>query len=135
MGSRAEGAAGVDYEVDSALARLLPGRAQPEPLADQQRLVEVLPTVRPVVGNGGCDQLDQAVPRRDLDLAQLRQLALATVDRVLDVAGAVLFLHPVRRQNRQLRQHPLSQLGLAADRKADQPKARRIRLKKLSPPP
>ena len=62
VGAGAEGAAGVDDEVDRALARLLPGGPQPEPLADQQRLVEVLPAVGPVVGHLGRDQLDQAVP-------------------------------------------------------------------------
>ena len=55
VGAGAEGAAGVDDDVDRALARLLPGGAQPEPLADQQRLVEVLPAVGPVVGDLGRD--------------------------------------------------------------------------------
>ena len=53
VGAGAEGLAGVDDDVDRALARLLPGGAQPEPSADQERLVEVLPAVGPVVGDLG----------------------------------------------------------------------------------
>ena len=94
-----------------ALARLLPGGAQPEALADQERFVEVLPAVGPVVGDLGRDHLDQAVARRRLDLAQLRQLALAAVDRVLDVAGPALLLDPVGRQHGQLGEDDLGLLG------------------------
>ena len=135
MGAGAEGAAGVDDEVDRALARLLPGGAQPEALADQERLVEVLPAIGPVVGDLGRDHLDQAVARRDLDLAQLRQLALAAVDRVLDVAGPALLLDPVRAPARSARRGPARPARAAADREADQPNARRMRQKKPSPSP
>ena len=56
VGAGAEGLAGVDDDVDRALARLLPGGAQPEAVADQERFVEVLPAVGPVVGNLGRDR-------------------------------------------------------------------------------
>src|SRR4029453_14162787 len=61
VGAGAESAAGVDHYVDRPLARRLPGGAQPEAVADQERLVEVLPAVGPIVGNPGRDQLDEAV--------------------------------------------------------------------------
>ncbi len=111
MGAGAEGAAGVDDDIDCSLARVLPGGAQPEPLADQQRLVEVLPAVCPVVGDLGRHHLDQPVAGGDLDFAQLRQLALAAVDRVLDVAGSVLLLDAVGRQHGQLGENDLGLLG------------------------
>ena len=115
MGAGAEGAAGVDDDVDRPLPRLLPGGPQPEALADQHRLVEVLPAVGPVVGDLGRDDLDQPVARRRLDLAQLGQLALAAVDRVLDVARPALLLDPVGRQHGQLGEDDLGLLGPAAD--------------------
>ena len=58
VGAGAEGLAGVDDDVDRALARRLPGGAQPEPAGDQQRLVEVPPAVGPVVGDLGRADLD-----------------------------------------------------------------------------
>jgi hypothetical protein len=122
VGAGAEGSAGVDDDIDRALAGRLPGGAEPEAVADEQRLVEVLPAVGPVVGHPRRDQLDQAVAGRGLDLAQLGQLALAAVDRVLDVALAALLLDAVGRQHGQLGEHLLGQLGDAADREADQPK-------------
>ena len=66
VGAGAEGLAGIDDDVDRALARRLPGGAQPEPAADQQRLVEVAPAVGPVVGDLGGADLDPAArrPRR-----------------------------------------------------------------------
>src|SRR5690606_30931319 len=100
-----------------------------------QRLVEVAPAVGPVVGDLGGADLDPAGADRGVDLAQLRQLPLAAVDRVLDVAGAALLLDPVRRQHGQLGQHQLRLLGSAADREADQPKALRTRLNRPSRPP
>ena len=78
-------------------------------------------------GTSVATDLDQAVAGRRLDLAQLRQLALAAVDRVLDVARAALLLDPVRRQHGQLGEDQLGLLGAAADREADQPKALRTR--------
>ena len=50
---------------------------------------------------------------RGVDLAQLRQLALAAVDRVLDVAGAALLLDPVGRQHGQLGEDQLGLVGRA----------------------
>src|SRR6478609_3332223 len=134
MSSGAEGAAGVDHHVDRALARLLPGGTEPEAIADQERFVEVLPAVRPVVGHLGRHHLDQAVAGRDLDLAQLRQLALATVDRVLDVVGPALLLDSVGGEHGQLSEDDLRLLGPAADGEANQPKALRTREKKPSSP-
>ena len=64
--------------------------------------------------------LDQAVAGRRLDLAQLRQLALAAVDRVLDVAGPALLLDPVRAPARSARRGP------ARPARAQQRTARRI---------
>ena len=64
--------------------------------------MEVLPAVGPVVGDLGGADLDRALPGRGLDLAQLRQLALAAVDRVLDIARPALLLDAVRRQDGQL---------------------------------
>ena len=87
--------AGVDDDVDRALPRRLPGGAQPEPLADEERLVEVAPAVGPVVGDLGGVTSTRPSPDRGVDLAELRQLALAAVDRVLDLAGAALLLDPV----------------------------------------
>ena len=55
--------------------------------------------------------LDPALADRGVDLAQLRQLALAAVDRVLDVARAALLLDPVRRQHGQLGEDQLGLLG------------------------
>ena len=117
VGAGAESLAGVDDEVDRALAWLLPGGAQPESLADQQRFVEVLPAVGPVVGNLGRDHLDQAVSGCDLDLAELRQLPLAAVDRVLDVARARLLLDAVGRQHGQLGKNDLGLLGRSSGRR------------------
>ena len=114
-------------------ARLPPGGAQPEPVADEQRLVEVLPAVGPVVGDLGGRHRNQGVAGRRLDRAELGQLALGAVDRVLDVAGAPLLLDAVGGEDRELGQHRLRQLGPAADREPDQPNARRTREKK--PPP
>ena len=133
VGAGAEGAAGVDDEVDRALARLLPGGAQPEPLADQQRLVEVLPAVGPVVGDLGRADLDQALARRGLDLAQLRQLPLAAVDRVLDVARARAPPRP-RSGASTVSSASTSSACSGAQRTASRinPKARRTREKKLS---
>ena len=64
--------------------------------------------------------LDRAAADHRLDLPQLRQLALAAVDRVLDVAGAALLLDPVRRQHGQLGEDQVGRLGGTADREADQ---------------
>ena len=63
VGAGAEGLAGVDDDVDRALAGRLPGGAQPEALADQERLVEVAPAVGPVVGDLGRADLDPARAR------------------------------------------------------------------------
>src|ERR1044072_3924454 len=60
---------------------------------------------------------------------------LPAVDRVPDVPPATLLLHPVRGEDGQLGQDQLGQLGNAADRQPDQPKARRMREKKLPPSP
>ncbi len=94
--------------------------------------MEVLPAVRPVVGDLGRDHLDQAVAGRRLDLTELRQLALAAVDRVLDVARPALLLDAVGSEHGQLGEDDLGLLGRAADGEADQPKARRTREKKPS---
>ena len=135
MGAGAEGLAGVDDEVDRALARLLPGGPQPEALADQQRLVEVAPAVGPVVGDLGRGDLDQALADRGLELAQLGQLALAAVDRVLDVAGPALLLDPVRAPARSARRGPArpARAGSGPRGGSPLPKARRTRPKRPSP--
>ena len=44
-----EGAAGVDDDVKGPLARLLPGRAQPDTVAGEDRAVVLAPAVGPVV--------------------------------------------------------------------------------------
>ena len=120
VGASPEGTTRVDDDIQRALAGLLPRGPQPEPSADQQRLVEVLPAVRPVVGHLGGDDLDQAVAGCGLELPQLGQLALAAVDRVLDVAVARLLLDAVRRQHRQLGQDDLRLLRATPDCEADQ---------------
>src|SRR6478735_1423238 len=53
VGAGAEGLAGVDDDVERALAGRLPGGTQPEAVGDQERLVEVAPAIGPVVGNLG----------------------------------------------------------------------------------
>ena len=120
VGAGAEGAAGLDHDVDRPLAGRRPGRAHPHPAGDQQRLVEVLPAVGPVVGHLGGGHLDRVLPRLRGDLAEVGQLALGSVDRELDVVGALLLLEAVRRQRRELGDDQLGLLGTAADREPDQ---------------
>src|SRR5829696_9230977 len=133
MGAGAEGLAGVDDDVDRALSGRLPGGAEPEAVGDQEGLVEVAPAVGPVVGNLGRADLDPTAADRGIEVAQLRQLALAAVDRVLDVAGPPLLLDAVRRQDRQLGQDEVRLLRRAAHREPDQPKALRTRENRPSP--
>ena len=121
MGAGAERLPGVDDDVDVRRRGGLPRGPHPEPLADEQRLVEVLPAVGPVVGDLGRADLDQPVPGRGLELAERGQLALGAVDRVLDVAGPVLLLDAARREHDELGEHPLRELRAAADGEPDHP--------------
>ncbi len=78
--------------------------------------MEVAPAVGPVVGDLAGADLDPTLPDRRIDLAEIRQLALAAVDRVLDVAGAAVLLDPVGGEHGQLGEHLVRQLRRAADR-------------------
>ena len=94
MGARPERGTGIDHHVGRVVARLFPRRPHEEPVADEQRLVKVAPAVRPVFGNPVGADLDQPVAHRRFEPAQRGELALGPVDRVLDVAGALLLLDP-----------------------------------------
>ena len=113
------------------------GRTYSRP-ADQHGEVEALPALGPVVGDLAALDLDEVVAGRRLDRAELGQLALRPVDRVLDdalpAAGRVDLLEAAGREVEQLRQHELGLLGAAADREPDQPrKAWRMRSNSPSP--
>ena len=81
--------------------------------------VEVAPAVGPVVGDLGRLDLDQAVAGGRLDVGQLGDLAGRAVDRVLDVRLTAFLLDPAGDDLDQLGQHPLGELGVAADGEAD----------------
>ena len=115
----AEGAAGIDDDVDQAVLRVPPRGANADPAGHLDRAVEVGPAIGPVIRNRGGGDVDEAAARRRLELAELRDLAGRAVDRELDPARAALLLEPVGGQLEQVRHHPLRVLRLAADREAD----------------
>ena len=97
--------------------------------------MEVLPAVRPVVGDLGRGDRDQAVAGDRLEIRQRRQLAGGAVDRVLDVAVAPLLLDPSRGQLDQVGEHPLGELRTAANGEPDHlPRLARARRRERQPP-
>jgi hypothetical protein len=94
----AEGTARIDEDVEEAVPRVPPGRANGDSAADLDRAVEVGPAVGPVVGNRGGDDIDEGAPGGRLQLPELGNLTRRPVDRELDEARAALLLDPVRRQ-------------------------------------
>ena len=71
----------------SAPSGCLPRRAHGEPLAEHERLVELLPALGPVVRQLARRDLDQRAADRSFEVGQHRQLARRPVDRVLDAAS------------------------------------------------
>src|SRR5947208_9613915 len=136
MGARAERPTRVDDEIDGALARLLPRRPHPDPTPDQQRLVEILPAIRPILRHLRRRDLDQPVAGDGLEVGQLGKLPWGAIDRELDEPVALILLHPAWRELDQLSEHPLGELRPAADGEADQrrPTRRRERLPWRGPP-
>jgi hypothetical protein len=112
----------VDHQLVHARAHggLLPGRAHVQLAADQQRRVEALPAVGPVVGDLLAAHDDAGAADIGYALVQRGQLARRPVDRVLDPALAVDLLEPLRRQLDQRREHRLGVGCVRPDGEADQ---------------
>src|SRR4051812_44432085 len=112
MRARAERAARVYHQVDNARANrlLLPGRADPEAVADQRGDVEALPALGPIVGDLTPLHLNADARALGLALRQRGELAGRAVERVLHEAWTVPLLDAPGRQLQHRREHLLGRL-------------------------
>ena len=120
MRAGAEGLARVDDQVDCPVLRLRPGGPHKDAIADEHRLVEVLPAVGPVVGDLLGGDLHETLPHRCFEIGERGELARGAVDRVLHPAVSLLLLDPAGRKLDEVREHSLSEIRAATNRQADQ---------------
>src|SRR5215212_7973283 len=127
MGAGPKGLAGVDHEVERAVAQRRPGRPNPDGgrAPHEHRLVELLPALGPVLGDVLSAHAHDHARHLRLPSGERRQLARRAVERVFDEAVAVHLLHARRRQLQQRREHLLGGRGRSAEREPDQRNARR----------
>src|SRR5207302_9341302 len=100
----------------------LPGRAYSQPVLEHERLVELAPALRPIVGYLGGRDLDQRPSGGRLQGGQRRQLAGRSIDREFDdIIAAVDLLDSGRRQLEQFGEHQLRARSLYTNGEAAQP--------------
>ena len=121
MRTRPERLSGIDHQVERLGSGRLPGRADPEPVLEHQRVVELPPATVPVLRESPRRDVDQRPARRGLQVGERGKLAGGAVHGVLDRAVAGLgLLDSSRRQLQQLGQHQLRVLGVDADGEAQE---------------
>jgi hypothetical protein len=115
----AEGAARIDHDVDQPVLGVPPAGAHADSAGDLDRAMEVGTAVRPVIGDRGRRDVDEAPAGSRLDLAQLGDLAGRAVDRELDPARPSFLLEAVGRELQQVRHHRLRVFRSTANGEAD----------------